>query len=107
MNNPFHIFGLTETWLTVNNHSEVHFNHFEHVFNLRDVDAHFDMKERGGGLSLFIRDNLNFKVREDLNRMLPSIETLFIETQFKNKSYIIGVVYRTPNTNIEFFFTRN
>ena len=103
MNNPFHIIGLTETWLTLNNHSEVHLDNFEHVFNLRGVDAHYDMKERGGGLSFFINDSLNFKVREDLNRMLPFIETLFIETQYKNKSYIVGVVYRTPNTNIDLF----
>ena len=65
--------------------------------------AHYDMKERGCGLSFFINDSLNFKVREDLNRMLPFIETLFIETQYKNTSYIVGVVYRTPNTNIDLF----
>ena len=35
--------------------------------------------------------------------MLPFIEPFFIETQFENKSYILGVVYRTPNTNIELF----
>ena len=103
MNNPFHIIGLTETWLTLNNHSEVHLDNFEHVFNLRGIDAHYDMKEQGGGLTFFINDSLNFKVREDLNRMLPFIETLFIETQYKNKSYIVGVVYRTPNTNIDLF----
>ena len=61
------------------------------------------MKDRGGGLSLFIRNNLSFKIRDDLNRMLPFIETLFIEIQYKNKNYIVGVVYRTPNTNIELF----
>ena len=103
MNNPFHILGFTETWLNVENHSDAHFDDFEHVYNLRNVDGHFDMKDRGGGLLLFIRNHLSFKIRDDLNRMLPFIETLFIEIQYKNKSYIVGVVYRTPNTNIELF----
>ena len=35
--------------------------------------------------------------------MLPFIETLFIEVQYNKKSYIIGVIYRVPNTNIESF----
>ena len=103
MNNPFHILGFTETWLKEGNCNGVLFEEYEHVYNLRTVDAIFDMKERGGGVSFFIKNNLNFKVRDDLNRMLPFIETLFIEVQFNKKSYIIGVIYRVPNTNIELF----
>ena len=103
LNNQFHILGFTETWLKEGNCNEVNFDDFEHIYCLRTVDAFFDMEQRGGGLSLFIKNNLNFKVRYDLNRMLPFIETLFIELQYNNKSYVIGVVYRVPNTNVELY----
>ena len=61
------------------------------------------MKERGGGLSFFIKEGLNYKAREDLSIMLPHIETLFIELNLNNKKYMIGVIYRVPNTNIRDF----
>ena len=35
--------------------------------------------------------------------MLPFIETLFIEVPHKNKTYLIGVIYRIPGTNIKQF----
>ena len=35
--------------------------------------------------------------------MLPHIETLFIELNFNDKKYMIGVIYRVPNTNINDF----
>ena len=70
---------------------------------IRPVDEHFDLKEHGGGISIFIKDDLCYKVREDLNLVLPYIETLFIELSFGDKLYIIGVIYRVPNTNINSF----
>ena len=35
--------------------------------------------------------------------MLPFIETLFIEVQNNDKTFLIGVVYRVPNTNVGLF----
>ena len=35
--------------------------------------------------------------------MLPYLETLFLEVTFNNKLYMIGVVYRVPNTNVNTF----
>ena len=35
--------------------------------------------------------------------MLPFIETLFIEVPHKSKTFLIGVIYRTPDTNVELF----
>ena len=43
-----------------------------------------------GGVGLFIKDNINFIIREDISVFIPHvIETIFIE--------IVGVIYR-PNT---------
>ena len=94
---------FTETWLRKDNVNTIHFNGFEHVPLLRPPDHNFNLKERGGGLSFFIKENLNYKTREDLNLMLPHIETLFIEINLNDKKYMIGVIYRVPNTNIRDF----
>jgi hypothetical protein len=52
-----------------------------------------------GGVGLFIKDNVNYKIREDISVFTPHIfESLFIEiicSTGKNK--VIGVIYR-PNT---------
>ena len=52
-----------------------------------------------GGVGLFIRDNINYKIRDDISSFIPHIfESLFIEiTNSGAKNVIIGVVYR-PNT---------
>ena len=103
INNPFHILAFTETWLKLDNLGTVKFKDYEHIYKIRPMDNHFDMKERGGGLSIFIKKHIQYKEREDLNVMLPFIETLFIEVPHKNKTYLIGVIYRIPGTNIKQF----
>ena len=101
--NPFHILAFTETWLKPDNWRNVEFDHYEHICKIRPVDNQFDMKERGGGLSIFIKNNIHYKEREDLNLMLPFIETLFIEVPHNNKTFLIGVIYRIPGTNVNLF----
>ena len=103
INNPFHILAYTETWLKTDNVGSIHFNDYEHVYNIRPIDNVFNMKESGGGVSFFIKNNINFKVRDDLSLMLPFIETLFIEVPHNGKTFLIGIVYRVPNTNVEIF----
>ena len=55
-----------------------------------------------GGIGLFVREDLHFKVREDLSVFIPHIfESLFIEiiTSVKSSANkIVGVIYR-PNTH--------
>ena len=97
INNPFHVLAFTETWLNGDNHNMIEFSGFDHISNVRANN------QTGGGLSIFIRNNIDFKIRDDLNVMLPHIETLFIEVPHNNIKYLVGVVYRIPNTNIELF----
>ena len=103
LHNPFQILAFTETWLKPNNVDLVKFDGYNGSHIIRPVDEHFDLKEHGGGISIFIKDDLCYKVREDLNLVLPYIETLFIELSFGDKLYVIGVIYRVPNTNINSF----
>ena len=103
INNPFHILAFTETWLKPDNVNLVNFEGYDGSHIIRPVDNNFDLKEKGGGISIFIKENLQYKVREDLNVVLPYMETLFIELTFNNKLYLIGVIYRVPNTNVHVF----
>ena len=103
INNPFHILAFTETWLKHDNVHNAEFAGYDSSHVIRPLDGHFDFKEAGGGISIFIKEGLRYKVRNDLNVMLPYLETLFIELTFDNKLYMIGVIYRVPNTNVNDF----
>ena len=52
---------------------------------------------------MFINKQLDFKPRCDLNIIHPFMECLFIEMNINNQKYLIGGVYRVPNTNIYSF----
>ncbi len=53
----------------------------------------------GGGVGLFIREHINYKICEDLSIFVPHvIERLFVEIECStSKNKIVGIVYR-PNT---------
>jgi len=57
------------------------------------------LKQVFGGIGIFIKNNLKFKVRNDLNFTSNEYESLFLEISNFNKNWIIGGVYRHPNTN--------
>ncbi len=52
-----------------------------------------------GGVGLFIKDNVNYKIRDDISVFIPHIfESVFIEVMSKSeRNTIVGVIYR-PNT---------
>ena len=93
INNPFHVMAFSETWLKSSNCDMVSFQDFDHVYNIRPLSGEIDDKEGGGGLSFFIKNGLNYKVRHDMSLMLSFIETLFIEVLINQKKYIIGLIY--------------
>ena len=85
--------GFTETWLDCNNVDCASFNGFTATHTVRmDNDI---LKETGGGLSIFVRDGIDFKVRENMKLMLPYIETLFIEFSYE------GIVEESQHSLID------
>ena len=61
-----------------------------------------------GGVGLFIKKDVNFKIREDLCVFIPHIfESIFVEIQTKTKKKnIVGVIYRPnsqPKADIDIF----
>ena len=103
INNPFNIMIFTETWLTQGNKHLCNFEGYTPLHLLRPVDAQFDLKTKGGGVSIFIKENIEFKHREDLSIITPTLECMFIEVLHGNKKYLIGGVYRVPNTDVNEF----
>ena len=106
LKNPFDILIFTETWLTPDKKDLCNFEGFQSIHLIRPTDNHIDFKERGGGISIFIRDNLTYKHRDDLTVMLPYIECSFIEMKYNNQKYLIGGMYRIPNTPIDLFIEK-
>lgn len=93
----FSIVALTETWL-VNSNKDLYpltgYNSLHAVRNDR----------RGGGVALFARQDLMLKHRPDLDTFTPDLESVFAEITLPNSSnFVVGVLYRPPNGNHEYF----
>ena len=61
-----------------------------------------------GGVGIFIKENLNYIIREDIGVFIPHVfESIFIEIKNKNsKNILIGVIYRPnsqPKADIDIF----
>ena len=55
----------------------------------------------GGGVGMYLSDNLEYVIRDDLSLMLPEIECLVIEIiQTDKPNLLIGSIYRPPNTDL-------
>jgi Endonuclease-reverse transcriptase len=58
----------------------------------------------GGGVGFFVNSDVTHNIREDLCRMHPHIECVFIEIVLPNvKTIIIGCIYRPPNSDVAEF----
>ena len=100
IDNKFSVIGLTESWLKEYNHTLFDIDGYNHVALTRTTGM-------GGGISMFIDDSLNFKIRTDLGHSDSDIEMSWIEieknkAEFK-KNTIVGTVYRRPGTDIRRF----
>ena len=61
-----------------------------------------DRHRNGGGVALYIRDSINYKIRNDL--AIDSLEIVTVEIfKPKSKSFLINTWYRPPNTSIDLF----
>ena len=93
---PFSVIGITETWLHTSSPNMFDIQNYSMIRADRRTG-------RGGGVAMYIYNNLRYKPRPDLQ--IDDIESLFIEVvNDKNKNTIIGVIYRPPNNQIDSFF---
>ena len=103
VNNPFDILVFTETWLTKDKIDLCKFEGFQSIHHIRPGDNTYNLKEKGGGISIFIKDGIEFKLRKDLTKILPFMESCFIELSINHKKFLIGGLYRAPDTPTNLF----
>ena len=96
LNLTFSVIGLSETWCTESNVDLTFINGYNHSYQTRSSNNH-------GGVSIFIKNDVDFLDRKDLNQVNDAIECVFVEipsNQLTNtKNIIIGVIYRPPSAD--------
>jgi len=84
----YHVFGLTEIWVSP------HFN-----INLLAIPGytfcHIPRRTRGGGVGIYVRNNINFSVV--FRDIRQNIEQVWIRFRLQCRIIIVGVVYRPGN----------
>ena len=85
------VIAINETWIKSNQTG--HYNNLEgytFISNSR-------IKNKGGGVGLYIKNNINFNLRSDLTIMKEKIfESLFVDFQIEGKLVTFGTIYRAP-----------
>ncbi len=84
---------LCETHLNERNDKMYPLNNYQFISNCRK-------EKKGGGVGIYIKNDLSFKIRDDIAINKECIyESIFIETLNENKRFIVGEIYRPPDTN--------
>ena len=100
IDHTFSIIALSETWIKEDN---------KDLQNIEDYKSEHSYRadRGGGGVSMFVKNNLDYFIRDELGVNDRNIESLFIELSKesinKSQDAIVGVLYRPPDTNIRLF----
>ena len=69
-----------------------------------------EQKKSGGGTSIFVRSNINFKINENISVDLPGVDSIAIEIHKdelnSTKNVIVLALYRPPNINAAQFIIK-
>ena len=55
--------------------------------------------KRGGGVVLYVKEHLTYKVRNEITTNTSEFESCFIEVENLNMRNIVGIVYRPPDAS--------
>ena len=72
LNHSFSIVAISESWLTSTNKNLYHMKGYTHKYEIREHRA-------GGGVSLFINNDIRYEIRSDIKFNVDDVNTLFIE----------------------------
>ena len=101
LNIRFSIIGISETWATKHN------DHLLNIDNYNYEQCIRSNKKRGGGTSLYIHNDIQYKTRIDLSLPNQQYESIFIEVEpsiFSNNiNTIVGEIYKPPSSKINNF----
>ena len=96
----FSIIGISETWLDGNKQPNEYINMEGYNFIQESR-----LNRTGGGVGLFISNDIVYKLRPDLIIFDSQImESIFVEIiRPKQSNIIVGNIYRPPNSNLQMF----
>ena len=100
LNHTFSVIAISENWLTPAN---------KDIYGIQGYTHHCVIRESrpGGGVSLYMKNNLTFKIIQHLTIPLEDVDVLFVvisKEQFKtSKNILIGVCYRAPHVPMNAF----
>ena len=98
---PFNIICLTETWFSDKSFQE---NSNFHLLNYDAIHLERKTQKRGGGVLIYVKTNLMYKIRNDLSISDCDREILSIEIiNNEGKNFIISCCYKPPNGNVKKF----
>ncbi len=90
LENRFSVIGISETWL-----KDIH-DPLIQIPNYT-IEGFCRQNKRGGGVALYIKQDLEYSIRNDLCVNYSEIESCFIELFNTHKvNVIIGIVYKPP-----------
>ena len=98
LNFTFTVICFSETWLdeTINSNKSLY--ELPNYTSIHQVRTH----RRGGGVSLYIQNSVEFKIRKDLSINSDDVESISVELLFENsKNSVFNVLYRQPKGKIE------
>lgn len=89
------ILGMCETRLSED---------IQHMYNIEGYSLFTNNRNhQGGGVCFFVKCFIKCKVLDSLSIMNDCFESLFIECNLNNKSYIFGIIYRRPDSSLRVF----
>ena len=92
----YDIITLSETLLTRYTNSDcIKIQGYQQIFRRDRLDR------GGGGVAAYVKNNIYAKVRDDLN--IDSLEMLWLETNLDKSRFLLGVVYRPPDSPAAFW----
>ena len=95
---PFDLVGITEI------RQQKDTNFFTNV-NINGYNLHAQLsKNHAGGAEIYIRGDIDYKVRDELNALEDDFESLWVDVNTSaTKNMLCGCIYRHPNTDVEKF----
>ena len=93
-NKGYDIVGITETWLGEEDGEEYNLEGYKLIRKDR-------IGKRGGGVALYVKDNLNVYEIPDMDRSRPSEDLWIRLTGDDEKGLNIGVCYRPPASDMK------
>ena len=103
LNHNFSVLSITESWLKQYNRTTYNLKGYTHVSKIRE-------DRPGGGVSLFVKKELRYELKEDIILDLPDVDTIAIEISNKDlnslRNVIVLAIYRPPDISPKLFIEK-